>query len=62
MVQIAHSGAGSPWMAWGDTFFYVPEKIGGPRKMPLATMITKDYVGFDSFSRLNWGGAVSPEY
>jgi hypothetical protein len=55
IVQIASSGDGSPEIAWGDTFFYVRDKSGEPKKMPFTTIVTKDYSGFDSESQLNRG-------
>lgn len=55
-IQIASPGDGSPEIAWGDTFFHVRDKDGEPRKMPFATIVTKDYAGFDSESDLNRGG------
>ncbi|WP_287804241.1 DUF6194 family protein [Diaphorobacter sp.] len=54
-IQIANSGDGSPEMAWGDTFFYVRDNSGEPKKMPFTTIVTKDYTGFDSESNLNRG-------
>jgi Family of unknown function (DUF6194) len=56
VTQVAQPGDGSPEIAWGDTFFYVRDKEGAPKKMPFATIVTKDYVGFDSVSNLNRGG------
>lgn len=55
-IQIANSGDGSPEIAWGDTFFYVRDNSGEPKKMPFTTIVTKDYTGFDSESNLNRGG------
>lgn len=55
-VQVAGEGDGSPEIAWGDTFFHVRDSSGEPRKMPFATIVTKDYAGFDSESDLNRGG------
>lgn len=55
-IQIAADGDGSPEIAWGDTFFYVLDKNGEPRKMPFATIVTKDYPGFDTESQLDRGG------
>ena len=40
---------GSPEVAWGDTFIYYGEN----RKMPWATIVTKDYEGWDDASDLN---------
>ena len=55
-TQVANAADGSPEMAWGDTFFFLYDERGQPRKMPFATIVTKDYVGFDSDSNLNRGG------
>lgn len=47
---------GSPEIAWGDTFFtYAPDGHPGTR-MPFATIVTKDYPGFDTASDLNRPG------
>lgn len=56
VVQIAGPDDGSPEIAWGDTFFYVHDKSGKPKKMPFTTIVTKDYEGFDTDSKLNRGG------
>ena len=53
---VAAPGDGSPEVAWGDTFFSAFDELGKPKKMPFATIITKDYEGFDSESKLNCGG------
>lgn len=55
-IQIAAAGDGSPEIAWGDTFFTVVDAGGEARKMPFATLVIKDYPGFDSDSRLDRGG------
>lgn len=55
-TQISAPGDGSPEIAWGDTFFYVRDGRGEPKKMPFATIVTKDYDGFDVESNLNRGG------
>ena len=44
--------AGSPVVAWGDTFFFV----GPERRFPFATIVTKDYGDFDNASNLNREG------
>jgi hypothetical protein len=54
-VQIAAPGDGSPEIAWGDTFVYLRLADGTPKKMPFATIVTKDYTGFDVESRLDRG-------
>jgi hypothetical protein len=56
VVQVAAEDDGSPAIAWGDTFCYVRESDGTPRKMPFATIVTKDYPGFDTTSNLDRGG------
>lgn len=55
-VHVATQGDGSPEVAWGDTFFSVRDESGTPRKMPFATIVTKDYTGFDEESKLDRGG------
>src|SRR5215831_6532626 len=50
--------AGSPEVAWGDTFFiYDPHRnLEGSRRFPFATIVTKDYGDFDNASNLNRPG------
>lgn len=55
-VQIANAEDGSPEIAWGDTFFYICNAEGEHGKMPFATLVTKDYPGFDSESHLDRKG------
>jgi len=55
-IQIAGPGDGSPEVAWGDTFIFVRDDGGTPRKMPFATIVTKDYSGFDTESKLDREG------
>lgn len=55
-TQIAAPDDGSPEIAWGDTFFYACDASGQPAKMPFATIVIKDYVGFDTASQLDRGG------
>jgi hypothetical protein len=57
-VVVASQDAGSPEVAWGDTFFsYDPDRTLPPdRRFPFATMVTKDYGDFDSASNLNRPG------
>ncbi|MEU6428709.1 DUF6194 family protein [Microbispora sp. NPDC046973] len=48
---------GAPQAAWGDTFFYYdPDDEPANRKMPFATIVVKDYEGFDTASDLNRPG------
>jgi len=54
-VVVASREAGSPEVAWGDTFFsYDPGRDLPPdRRFPFATIVTKDYADFDCASNLN---------
>jgi Family of unknown function (DUF6194) len=49
-VQVAEPGDGSPEIAWGDTFFIHHED---KQRFPFATIVTKDYTGFDEQSDLD---------
>jgi hypothetical protein len=52
LTQRAHSGDGSPEIAWGDTFFYyAPDGVIPSATQPFATIVTKNYPG-DETSRL----------
>ncbi|TPW70709.1 DUF6194 family protein [Schumannella sp. 10F1B-5-1] len=58
VVQTAAPGDGSPEIAWGDSFVTVG--VGLPpeeRGQPFATIVTKDYPGFDAASQLDRPGA-----
>lgn len=57
-VLIASKAGGAPEVAWGDSFFfYDPEReIPPDRRFPFATIVTKDYDGFDEVSNLNREG------
>ena len=48
-VVVGSREAGSPELAWGDTFFiYDPDRSLPPAgQFPFATMVTKDYGDFD---------------
>ena len=53
LTQRAHSGDGSPEIAWGDTFFYyAPDGVVPSATQPFATIVTKNYPG-DETSRLD---------
>jgi hypothetical protein len=53
----ASEADGSPSVAWGDSFFYYdPDGDEANRRMPFATIVTKDYDGFDTASNLNRPG------
>jgi Family of unknown function (DUF6194) len=52
----ASDGDGSPEVAWGDTFVhYEPDGVGD-RMFPFATIVVKDYPGFDTHSQLDRPG------
>lgn len=54
----AGEGSGAPEVAWGDTFFYYDPDGTDPadRKFPFATIVIKDYDGFDTLSNVNRPG------
>ena len=54
-IVIGSEEAGSPEIAWGDTFFiYDPHRtLEGSRQFPFATIVTKDYGDFDNASNLD---------
>ncbi len=50
-------GSGAPPVAWGDTFFFHdPDDREEDRRIPFATIVTKDYPGFDTASDLDRDG------
>ncbi len=51
-ILVGSKDAGSPEIAWGDTFFF----YGPDRMLPFATIVTKDYGDFDCASNLNRPG------
>jgi hypothetical protein len=58
VVVTASEANGAPEVAWGDSFFfYDPEGDQPPdRRLPFATIVIKDYDGFDTASNLNRPG------
>jgi hypothetical protein len=47
----------SPQIAWGDSFFfYDPDGDPAARRFPFATIVTKDYPGWDAESDLDRDG------
>jgi len=57
VAMTADEASGAPEVAWGDTFFfYDPDGEPSRRRMPFATIVTKDYDGFDTASDLNRPG------
>lgn len=57
-VVVGSREAGSPKLAWGDTFFiYDPDRQLPPAgQFPFATIVTKDYGEFDRASNLDRAG------
>ncbi len=57
-VVVGSRETGDPEVAWGDSFFiYDPGRQLPPnRRFPFATIVTKDYGGFDCASQLNRPG------
>ena len=57
-VLTASEATGAPEIAWGDSFFYFdPDRdIPGDRRFPFATIVTKDYPGFDEASHVDREG------
>lgn len=58
VVVTASEANGAPEIAWGDTFFFYDPGGDTPadRRMPFATIVIKDYDGFDTASNLNRPG------
>ncbi|MGI5230160.1 DUF6194 family protein [Actinoallomurus sp. CA-142502] len=58
VAETAGEETGAPEIAWGDTFFFHDPDGDTPpdRRMPFATIVTKDYDGFDTASDLNRPG------
>lgn len=58
VVVTAGPEIGAPEVAWGDSFaFYDPDDAGeAARRFPFATVVIKDYPGFDTESRLDRPG------
>jgi hypothetical protein len=53
----ASQANGAPEVSWGDSFFcYDPDDNPASRQFPFATIVTKDYPGFDTASNLNRPG------
>lgn len=55
---LASDENGAPDVAWGDSFFYYDPDNEDPdhRRLPFATIVTKDYPGFDTTSDLDRPG------
>jgi uncharacterized protein DUF6194 len=55
-VVTASETNGAPEVSWGDSFFFYDPEEGDPpgdRRFPFATIVTKDYDGFDTASNLD---------
>jgi hypothetical protein len=52
IVDTADEAGGAPEIAWGDTFVYTARN----QRMPFATIVVKDYPGFDTESNLDRPG------
>ncbi len=52
VVNTASEASGAPEIAWGDTFVFA----GPNERMPFATIVIKDYPGFDTESDLDRPG------
>lgn len=57
-VVVASEETGAPEVAWGDAFctYVPPGAADGPPRQPFATVVTKDYPGFDTASDLDRDG------
>ncbi len=57
-LVVGSQEGGAPEIAWGDSFFfYDPDRTLPPdRRMPFATIVTKDYGDFDRASNLDRPG------
>jgi hypothetical protein len=55
---VASEVNGAPEVAWGDSFFFYDPEGDTPvtRRLPFATIVTKDYAGFDAESDLDRDG------
>lgn len=58
LVETVAKGSDAPQIAWGDSFAYDQTSAALPagRRWPFATIVTKDYPGFDESSRLDRDG------
>jgi hypothetical protein len=58
VTVIASQENGAPELAWGDSFFFYDpdDAIPENRRLPFATIVIKDYPGFDTASKLDRPG------
>jgi hypothetical protein len=58
VVLTVSEADGAPEVAWGDSFFFYDPEGDTPanRRLPFATVVIKDYPGFDTASNLNRPG------
>ncbi|WP_106400334.1 DUF6194 family protein [Actinocorallia populi] len=58
VAETAGADGGAPEIAWGDSFFFYDPRGDTPddRRFPFATIVTKDYPGFDEASALDRAG------
>jgi hypothetical protein len=58
VVETVAVDSDAPEIAWGDSFAYDEASAGRPagNRWPFATVVTKDYPGFDESSRLDRNG------
>ncbi len=58
VAETAGADSGAPEIAWGDSFFFYDPRGDTPphRRLPVATIVTKDYPGFDESSALDRPG------
>lgn len=57
VAATASEATGAPEVSWGDSFFfYDPDGDPVDRRLPFATIVTKDFEGFDTTSDLNRPG------
>ncbi|GAA0938351.1 DUF6194 family protein [Actinocorallia libanotica] len=58
VAETADADSGAPEIAWGDSFFFYDPRADTPaeRRFPFATIVTKDYPGFDEDSALDRDG------
>ena len=54
-LLVASEEGGAPEVSWGDMFFYATD-AQAPPAMPFATIVHRDYPGFDEASNLNREG------